>query len=55
MLNVGVFVRADEARKYGVFVEQHDDRYARTSERLHVLDGVWSWDHFSYTGEHYSR
>ena len=43
----------DEARKYGVHFEQHDDRYARTSEWLDVLDGVWSQDHFSYSGTYY--
>ena len=44
---------ADEARKYGVAFEQHDDRYARTSEWLDVLNGVWSQDHFSFTGKYY--
>jgi dimethylsulfone monooxygenase len=44
---------ADEARKYGVGFEQHDDRYARTSEWLDVLDGVWKQDHFSYSGKYY--
>jgi len=44
---------ADEARKYGVGFEQHDDRYARTSEWLDVLNGVWSQDHFSYEGKYY--
>jgi dimethylsulfone monooxygenase len=44
---------ADEARKYGVAFEQHDDRYARTSEWLDVLNGVWSQDHFSFSGKYY--
>src|SRR2546430_10966411 len=44
---------ADEARKYGVSFEQHDDRYARTSEWLDVLDGVWKQDHFSFSGKYY--
>jgi FMNH2-dependent dimethyl sulfone monooxygenase len=52
-LNVVSSWWADEARKYGVSFEQHDDRYARTSEWLDVLDGVWSRDHFSYTGKYY--
>ena len=43
----------DEARKYGVHFEQHDDRYARTSEWLDVLNGVWAQDHFSYAGKYY--
>jgi FMNH2-dependent dimethyl sulfone monooxygenase len=43
----------DEARMYGVSFEKHDDRYARTSEWLDVLNGVWSEDHFSYSGKYY--
>jgi dimethylsulfone monooxygenase len=52
-LNVVSSWWADEARKYGVGFEQHDDRYARTSEWLDVLNGVWSQDHFSYAGKYY--
>jgi FMNH2-dependent dimethyl sulfone monooxygenase len=52
-LNVVSSWWADEARKYGVAFEQHDDRYARTSEWLDVVDGVWSQDHFSYSGKYY--
>jgi FMNH2-dependent dimethyl sulfone monooxygenase len=52
-LNVVSSWWADEARKYGVSFEQHDDRYARTSEWLDVLDGAWSRDHFSYSGKYY--
>jgi dimethylsulfone monooxygenase len=52
-LNVVSSWWADEARKYGVPFEQHDDRYARTSEWLDVVDGVWSQDHFSYSGKYY--
>jgi FMNH2-dependent dimethyl sulfone monooxygenase len=52
-LNVVSSWWADEARKYGVHFEQHDDRYARTSEWLDVLNGVWSQDHFSYAGKYY--
>lgn len=44
---------ADEAKKYGVEFEQHDDRYARTGEWLEVVDGVWKQDNFSFTGKHY--
>lgn len=43
----------DEAQKYGVAFEQHDDRYARTSEWLDVVNGVWSQNHFSYSGKYY--
>jgi FMNH2-dependent dimethyl sulfone monooxygenase len=52
-LNVVSSWWADEAKKYGVSFEQHDDRYARTSEWLDVLNGVWSQDHFSYAGKYY--
>ncbi|WP_439623534.1 LLM class flavin-dependent oxidoreductase [Gemmata sp.] len=43
----------DEATKYGVQFEQHDDRYARTAEWLAVLDGVWKQDHFTFEGKFY--
>lgn len=43
----------DEARKYGVHFEQHDDRYARTAEWLHVVDNLWKQDHFSFEGKYY--
>jgi len=43
----------DEAEKYGIQFEQHDDRYARTSEWLEVVDKVWKQDHFSFEGKYY--
>jgi FMNH2-dependent dimethyl sulfone monooxygenase len=52
-LNVVSSWWSDEAKKYGVGFEQHDDRYARTNEWLDVLHGVWSKDHFSYAGKYY--
>ena len=52
-LNVVSSWWSDEARKYGVAFEQHDDRYARTGEWLEVLDGVWKQDHFSFSGKYY--
>jgi FMNH2-dependent dimethyl sulfone monooxygenase len=52
-LNVVSSWWSDEAKKYGVAFEQHDDRYARTTEWLEVVDGVWKQDHFSYTGKYY--
>src|SRR5499425_1976134 len=52
-LNVVSSWWAEEASKYGVAFEQHDDRYARTSEWLDVLNGVWSHDHFSFSGKYY--
>ena len=50
-LNVVSSWWADEATKYGVHFEQHDDRYARTSEWLDVLDGCWRQQNFSYSGK----
>jgi dimethylsulfone monooxygenase len=43
----------DEATKYGVGFEMHDDRYARTAEWLAVLNGVWQQDGFSFEGKYY--
>src|SRR6201990_202594 len=43
----------DEATKYGVHFEQHDDRYARTAEWLEVVDNVWKRDHYSCSGSYY--
>src|SRR5437868_5346958 len=43
----------DEATKYGVHFEQHDDRYARTAEWLDVVDNVWKRDHFNFEGKFY--
>src|SRR5215213_8782142 len=44
----------DEARRYGVQFDEHDDRYARTAEWLDVLDGVWREPTFTYRGRYYS-
>jgi dimethylsulfone monooxygenase len=52
-LNVVSSWWADEARKYGVHFEQHDDRYARTSEWLEVIDRMWKEDHFTFKGRYY--
>jgi dimethylsulfone monooxygenase len=52
-LNVVSSWWADEAKKYGVHFEQHDDRYARTSEWLKIVDRMWRQDHFSFEGEYY--
>jgi len=43
----------DEAAKYGVHFEQHDDRYARTAEWLEVLDNLWKRDEFNFDGKYY--
>lgn len=52
-LNVVSSWWADEARKYGVQFEQHDDRYARTTEWLELIDRLWREDHFSFQGNYY--
>jgi FMNH2-dependent dimethyl sulfone monooxygenase len=52
-LNVVSSWWADEAKKYGVHFEQHDDRYARTAEWLEVVDQMWKQDHFSFSGNYY--
>jgi len=52
-LNVVSSWWAEEASKYGVGFDTHDDRYARTSEWLDVLDGVWKNRRFSYAGRYY--
>ena len=44
----------DEAEKYGVNFEEHDDRYARTEEWLTVLDNVWKQDGYSFKGKYYT-
>lgn len=53
-LNVVSSWWADEAKKYGVEFEQHDDRYARTTEWLQIVDRLWREDHFSYRGDYYA-
>jgi dimethylsulfone monooxygenase len=53
-LNVVSAWWATEARKYGVPFDEHDDRYARTSEWLDVVNGVWSEPVFSYSGRYYT-
>ena len=52
-LNVVSSWWADEARKYGVHFERHDDRYARTAEWLEIVDRIWKHDHFSFSGNYY--
>jgi FMNH2-dependent dimethyl sulfone monooxygenase len=43
----------DEARRCGVPFDEHDDRYARTSEWLDVVQGAWARPGFSYQGRYY--
>jgi FMNH2-dependent dimethyl sulfone monooxygenase len=44
----------DEATKYGIPFDEHEQRYARTSEWLDVLDGCWSQQGFSHQGTLYN-
>ena len=43
----------DEATKYGIPFDEHEDRYARTSEWIDVLDGCWQSQNASHTGRFY--
>jgi len=52
-LNVVSSWWADEATQYGLQFDQHDDRYARTTEWLQVVQGLWTEDRFSFDGERY--
>ncbi len=52
-LNVVSSWWSDEARRYGVQFDRHDDRYARTEEWLTVVDGVWREPAFSFSGTYY--
>ena len=57
-LNVVSSWWAEEATKYGLHFDQHDDRYARTDEWLDVVNGCWQTVNedgktFSYSGKYY--
>lgn len=52
-LNVVSSWWADEARRYGIHFEEHDDRYARTDEWLQVVNGAWTQPRFSFDGRYY--
>lgn len=52
-LNVVSSWWADEARQYGLQFDQHDDRYARTTEWLSVIDGLWTQERFDFEGSFY--
>jgi FMNH2-dependent dimethyl sulfone monooxygenase len=53
-LNVVSSWWADEAKKYGIPFDEHDDRYARTSEWLDVLTNTWRHQHTTHTGRYYN-
>ena len=52
-LNVVSSWWAEEATKYGIAFDKHEDRYARTSEWLDVVNGCWSQQGFNYSGNYY--
>jgi FMNH2-dependent dimethyl sulfone monooxygenase len=45
----------DEARRFGAAFDEHDDRYARTTEWLDVVDGTWRKSRFSHHGRFYDH
>ena len=53
-LNVVSAWWADEARRYGVHFDQHDDRYARTAEWLDVVSGAWRESRLTHKGSYYT-
>lgn len=44
----------DEARRFGVRFDEHDERYARTAEWLEIVSGAWREPSFSYRGRFHS-
>ena len=52
-LNVVSSWWAQEAKSYGLQFDEHDDRYARTSEWLQVVQGLWREPRFSFQGARY--
>jgi FMNH2-dependent dimethyl sulfone monooxygenase len=43
----------DEARRYGIAFDEHDDRYARTEEWLRVIDAAWREPCVTFKGKYY--
>ncbi len=52
-LNVVSSWWADEAKQYGLQFDVHDDRYARTTEWLEVVKGLWREERFDFAGKFY--
>jgi len=52
-LNVVASWWEEEAKQYGTQFDQHDQRYARTSEWLDVVSGMWAQPRFSHAGDFY--
>ena len=53
-LNVVSSWWAKEAESYGLQFDQHDDRYARTTEWLQVLDRLWTETRVDFDGRYYT-
>ena len=43
----------DEASKYGIAFDEHDERYARTDEWLDIVDTLWKKDGVHFSGRFY--
>ncbi len=43
----------EEARRYGAPFDRHDERYARASEWLRVVSGLWQNERFEHRGDYY--
>lgn len=52
-LNVVSSWWSDEARRYGVRFDRHDDRYARTDEWLRIVTGAWTEPRLTARGSCY--
>ncbi len=44
---------AEEARRFGVHFDEHDDRYARTEEWLDIVDRLWAGEEVDHDGRFY--
>ncbi len=44
----------EEALKFGIEYEQHDDRYARMKEWIDIVTAMWERDEVTYQGKYYS-
>lgn len=52
MFNIVAGGDPDEQRRYGDWLD-HDQRYQRAGEFLHILRTAWSGERFDFTGDHY--
>ena len=43
----------DEAQRYGIPFDEHDDRYRRTDEWLSIVKGIWHNEQFTFEGSLY--